>query len=216
MLAQFGIEITPWQPANCGWEVDWSQSFLERAEGKPLKNLTVRAGAESVSGELLVTKYGLEGGAIYRLGRTLRGMKEPAMTIDFKPQLSVDHLRERAANLNGAPEWFRVWKLSAAAVALLETKDEARDLESAIEQVKNFKLRLQGPRPIAEAISSAGGVAWSELDATLMLRKAPGVFVAGEMIDWEAPTGGYLLQGCFATGTRAGAGAAGSVLGIRK
>jgi predicted flavoprotein YhiN len=74
--------------------------------------------------------------------------------------------------------------------------------------VKNFSLRLQGPRPIDEAISSAGGVPWSELDETLMLRKAPGVFVAGEMIDWEAPTGGYLLQGCFATGTRAGASAA--------
>jgi predicted flavoprotein YhiN len=81
-------------------------------------------------------------------------------------------------------------------------------LESTIEQVKNFRLRLQGPRPIDEAISSAGGVRWSELDENLMLRKMPGVFVAGEMIDWEAPTGGYLLQGCFATGNRAGANAA--------
>ena len=86
--------------------------------------------------------------------------------------------------------------------------EAATGIERAIARVKNFRLRLQGPRPIDEAISSAGGVAWSELDETLMLRKAPGVFVAGEMIDWEAPTGGYLLQGCFATGTRAGASAA--------
>ncbi len=208
ILAQLGIEIAPWQSANCGWEVSWSPAFLERAEGLPLKNLTVRAGEEAVSGELLITKYGLEGGAIYRLGRRLREMKEPTLAIDFKPQLSVENLRERAAELSGASEWWRAWKLNPAAVALLESGEKPAHLESAIEQVKNFTLRLQNPRPIAEAISSAGGVRWGELDETLMLRKAPGVFVAGEMIDWEAPTGGYLLQGCFATGTRAGASAA--------
>jgi uncharacterized flavoprotein (TIGR03862 family) len=225
ILTSHGIEVTSWQPANCGWEVDWSPSFLEQAEGKPLKNLMVRAGDEAVSGELLVTKYGLEGGAIYRLGRVLRGMKEPMLTIDFRPQLSADVLRERAANLSKRSEWFRAWKLSAAAVALLESgdqgpprlssprrvrpvADEAATVERAIERVKNFTIRLLGPRPIEEAISSAGGVPWSELDENLMLRKMPGVFVAGEMIDWEAATGGYLLQGCFATGTRAGASAA--------
>jgi uncharacterized flavoprotein (TIGR03862 family) len=220
ILAKLGIEITPWQPANCGWEVAWSKLFLERAEGKPLKNLTVRVGdsrldrvsphrEESVSGELLITQYGLEGGAIYRLGPQLRGMNEPALTIDLKPQLSVDNLRERAVGLHSPSEWFRAWKLNPVAVALLETNDKpSPDLEQAIGQVKNFTLRLLGPRPIAEAISSAGGVPWSELHESLMLRKAPGVFVAGEMIDWEAPTGGYLLQGCFATGTRAGVSAA--------
>jgi uncharacterized flavoprotein (TIGR03862 family) len=208
ILKQLGITITPWQPANCGWEVSWPQSFLDRAEGKPLKNLTVRVCEEAVSGELLVTKYGLEGGAIYRLGRALRGMSEPTLVIDFKPQLSVENLRERAAIISKMSEWRRAWKLSDAAVALLETNESPNDLEDAIAQVKNFTLRLQGPRPVAEAISSAGGVPWSELDERLMLRKAPGIFVAGEMIDWEAPTGGYLLQGCFSTGTRAGMSAA--------
>ena len=208
MLNRLGLTITPWSPANCGWEVGWPPSFLERAEGKPLKNLMVRAGEEAVSGELLVTKYGLEGGAIYRLGRILRRMEKPALVIDFKPQLTADNLRGRAANLPEASEWFKSWKLSDAAVALLETNETPSDLEGAIALVKNFALRLQGPRPIAEAISSAGGVPWNELDETLMLRKAPGVFVAGEMIDWEAPTGGYLLQGCFSTGTRAGTSAA--------
>jgi hypothetical protein len=140
-------------------------------------------------------------------------MNDPAITIDFKPQLSEDLLRQRAMDFSQASEWYRSWKLSAAAVALLESADENQDarrqsaaatVEGVIERVKNFSLRLKGPRPIAEAISSAGGIAWTELDEKLMLRKAPGLFVAGEMIDWEAPTGGYLLQGCFATGTRAG------------
>jgi predicted flavoprotein YhiN len=170
----------------------------------------VRAGHESVSGELLITQHGLEGGAIYRLGRTLRSMRQPRLEIDFKPQLSVETMRERVASLHDTRDWFRAWKLGAATVALLETicPHACNDREQLIARVKNFTLPLRGPRPIAEAISSAGGVRWSELDENLMLRKLPGVFVAGEMIDWEAPTGGYLLQGCFATGTRAGRAAA--------
>lgn len=208
VLQNLGIEIAPWQPANCGWEVDWPHEFLERAEGRPLKNLTVRAGNEVVSGELLVTRYGLEGGAIYRLGRTLQQMKEPELLVDLKPQLSKDLLRERARSFGKQVDWLGAWKLHPAAIALLETCAPVDDVEQAIELVKNFRIRLQGPRPIAEAISSAGGVRWSELDETLMLHKARGVFVAGEMIDWQAPTGGYLLQGCLTTGTRAGQSAA--------
>src|SRR4051794_31682179 len=119
ILAAHGVELTPWQPANCGWNVDWSPELLALAEGLPLKNLTVRAGEESVSGELLITRHGLEGGAIYRLGRTLRSMSEPGLTLDFKPQLTVEAMRERIANLS-VTEWFRAWKLSKAAIALLE------------------------------------------------------------------------------------------------
>ena len=210
ILAAYGIEIAPWEPANCGWEVAWPEKLLERAEGLPLKNLTVRAGDESVSGELLITHYGLEGGAIYRLGRTLRRMREPRLEIDFKPQLSKENLRERATAIDRAEDWFRAWKLSAGAVALLETifPADCTDRERTIARLKNFGLSLRGPRPIAEAISSGGGVRWAELDDALMLHRMPGVFVAGEMIDWEAPTGGYLLQGCFSTGTRAGGAAA--------
>jgi uncharacterized flavoprotein (TIGR03862 family) len=210
ILALHGIEITSWQPANCGWDVDWPPGLLARAEGLPLKNLTVSAGQESVSGELLITRNGLEGGAIYRLGRALRSMAEPRLTIDFKPQLAVETMRQRIVNLQATEEWFRAWKLSAGAVALLETfsPEKLADRERTIARVKQFAIPLRRPRPMVEAISSAGGVSWSELDETLMLRKAPGIFVAGEMIDWEAPTGGYLLQGCFATATRAGRAAA--------
>jgi uncharacterized flavoprotein (TIGR03862 family) len=214
VLAAHGVDAAPWAPANCGWEVDWPPELLTRAEGLPLKNLTVRAGQESVSGELLITRHGLEGGAIYRLGRTLRSMKQPCLEIDFKPQLSVATMRKRAANLPGACDWFLAWNLSGATVALLYTThpNDRNDREQLIAHVKSLALPLRGPRPIAEAISSAGGVRWRELDRDLMLRKLPGVFVAGEMIDWEAPTGGYLLQGCFATGTRAGRAAAKRVL----
>lgn len=216
-LASHGVEITPWQPANCGWNVNWPASLLARAEGLPLKNLTVSAGKESVSGELLITRNGLEGGTIYRLGRALRSMSQPSLDVDFKPQLTIENLRERAMTLSGHAEWFRAWKLSAAATAVLETMSpELFDLERTIAAVKQFTIPLLGPRPIAEAISSAGGVRWSELDENLMVRRLPGVFVAGEMIDWEAPTGGYLLQGCFTTATKAGSAAAhfGSTTGL--
>jgi uncharacterized flavoprotein (TIGR03862 family) len=210
ILAAHGVEIAPWLPANCGWEVNWPAELLARAEGLPLKNLTVSAGAESISGELLLTRHGLEGGAIYRLGRTLRSMTHPCLEIDFKPQLTIEKLRERVIDLPGSGNWFRAWKLSDAAIALLETffPDDCGDREQLLSRIKKFPLSLRGPRPIAEAISSAGGIRWDELDQNLMLRKLPGIFVAGEMIDWEAPTGGYLLQGCFATGTRAGRAAA--------
>ncbi|MGZ5024231.1 MAG: NAD(P)/FAD-dependent oxidoreductase [Chthoniobacterales bacterium] len=114
--------------------------------------------------------------------------------IDLKPQLSADVLRSRLTSGN--------LKLSPAARTLLDAFP-AREMDT-IDRIKHFVLPLRGPRPIAEAISSAGGILWEELDENLMLKKMPGVFAAGEMIDWEAPTGGYLLQGCFATGTRAG------------
>jgi len=209
VLAEHGVEIAPFVPANCGWNVDWPAAVLERAEGLPLKNLSVRAGDETVSGELLITRDGLEGGAIYRLGPQLR--ETAVLSIDFKPQLTAEALRARATHLLKPNEWYRAWKLSKGAIALLENfyrAEQPPTVDVMVARVKNFILPVLNPRPIAEAISTAGGVSWRELDETLMLRKLPGVFLSGEMIDWEAPTGGYLLQGCFSTGTRAGRAAA--------
>ncbi len=210
LLTQHGVELAPFVPANCGWNVTWPSSVLERAEGLPLKNLIVRAGGERVSGELLITRDGLEGGAIYRLGPALRAMSRPELQIDFKPQVTAEVLRDRAAQFPEPNEWLRAWKLSAGAIALLEgfLPEDCASLEKAIARTKDFVLPLEGPRPIAEAISTAGGVPWRELTEALMLHKMAGIFLAGEMIDWEAPTGGYLLQGCFSTGTRAGRAAA--------
>ena len=206
-----GVQTTPWQPANCGWEVAWDPRLLAAAEGLPLKNITLSAGGRTAAGEALITRYGLEGGALYQLGRELRAMASPVVSIDFKPGVDPDRLLARLP-LGRVPSWgeiSRCWRLGTAARALLEFHGQnlESDAPKLVAAVRNFPLSLSRARPVEEAISSAGGVPWTELDGDLMLRHHPGIFLAGEMIDWEAPTGGYLLQGCFATGTRAGGGA---------
>jgi len=211
IFANAGIKITPLQPANCGYEVVWPAGLLAEAEGQPLKNIVVRAGNESVAGELLITKYGIEGGAIYQLGRTLRAMEQPVITIDLKPFFSIEQLVRK---VEAAPSQYRLrdraldaWRLSRAAAALLKSDEPSCSALELATRAKNYQLVLRGPRPIDEAISTSGGVSWDALDETLMLKAHAGLFCAGEMIDWDAPTGGYLLQGCFSTATRAARGA---------
>jgi uncharacterized flavoprotein (TIGR03862 family) len=207
LLKSMGLTVHPLAPANCGWEHDWPADVLARAEGKPLKNVHVRAGDTLAVGELLITRYGLEGGAIYQLGAALRAMSEPSIAIDFKPTFSVEQLVSKMESVRRQflNEALIRWRLSDAAHALLS--DRAwNDAVSLARAVKQCVIPLKGPRPLAEAISSAGGVGWSELDDRLMIRRFPGLFVAGEMVDWEAPTGGYLMQGCFAMGTHAARG----------
>lgn len=208
-LEKLGIGCASLQAANCGWECDWTPEILAKAEGMPLKNLVVTAGATSIAGELLLTRYGLEGGTIYALGRELRAMETPALIVDFKPTFSLMQLEEKLANASGdlLQAAVRRWKLSAPAAAIFSRGSYASPAELAAE-AKACRIELLRPRPIEEAISSADGVLWRELDENLMLKKCPGVFLAGEMIDWEAPTGGYLLQAAFATGSRAGRSAA--------
>ena len=208
VLENLGVRVAPLTPANCGWEISWPPAVLAQAEGQPLKNISARAGEVVAAGELLVTKYGLEGGAIYQLGPTLRAMAEPEIVIDFKPAHTEQQLVRKLGNCprNFLAEARSRWKLCDAAFGILENlqdREPFTSAESLAATVKRCPLRLTGPRPLAEAISSAGGVRWGELDGGLMVRRLPGVFVVGEMIDWDAPTGGYLMQGCFATGTRA-------------
>jgi uncharacterized flavoprotein (TIGR03862 family) len=210
LFAEAGIHVTPLTPANCGYEVDWPADFLAQAEGLPLKNVEVRAGDEAVAGELLITRYGLEGGAIYQLGRPLRVMAPPAIEIDLKPAFTCEQLMAKFDAATGASPLEKAttaWRLSRAAQALLRMRTPSGNVAQLAALTKSFPLTLKGPRPLAEAISSAGGVGWDELDEQLMLRRWPGIFCAGEMLDWEAPTGGYLLQGCFSTATRAARGA---------
>ncbi len=150
-----------------------------------------------------MTRYGLEGGLIYQLGSALREMPAPALAIDFKPNHTAARL---TAKLQPVRRDFltaarQAWRLGDAAHAILARRQWASAAALACE-TKHCVLPLTGPRPIAEAISSAGGVCWDELDDTLMVRKYPGLHLAGEMVDWEAPTGGYLLHGCLATATR--------------
>ena len=207
VLSRLGICVNPLMPANCGWETSWPAEVLRIAEGKPLKNLVIHAGNYEAKGELMVTSYGLEGGAIYQLGAALRSMPEPMIHIDFKPTYSIEQLATKLMGTKHLPihACHRHWKLSDAAHALLcHGLSEATSASELAARAKSFPIAFSAPRPIDEAISSAGGVSWDELDETLMLKKLPGIFLAGEMIDWEAPTGGYLMQGCFATGTLAG------------
>jgi uncharacterized flavoprotein (TIGR03862 family) len=210
LLTKADIAVIPVAPANCGYEVAWPAAFLEEAEGLPLKNIVLRAAGESVAGELLITKYGLEGGAIYQLSRALRTMKAPSLEIDLKPAFTVEQLTAKIRHARGdhlIGQAASAWRLSQAAVALLRLRPPFASGEELASVAKAYPLVLRGPRPIAEAISTAGGVSWEELDDHLMLKKLPGIFCAGEMIDWDAPTGGYLLQGCFSTATRAAQGA---------
>jgi len=204
IFQNLGIACHPLAPANCGWEHEWPPDVLTAAEGKPLKNLHVRAGDAHAIGELILTRYGLEGGAIYQLGSTLRAMPEPAISLDFKPTFTEAQLSAKMESVRRdfLAEARTRWKLSDPAHAILSQKTWP-DAVTLAHAVKNCHIPLTRPRPLDEAISSAGGICWKEIDSTLMLEKLPGVFVAGEMIDWEAPTGGYLMQGCFATATRA-------------
>lgn len=213
LLEGKGVHVSALRPANCGWECEWPPEVLIACEGKPLKNIAASADGVTQRGELLVTKYGLEGGALYALSAALGQMEQPVLSIDFKPDSSLDRLVKRLGTARSRffSEACLRWRLDEVCVALLSAFLPVESFCSAAataHAVKNFRLPLRCPRPVGEAISTAGGVAFSCLNERLMLRDLPGVFVAGEMLDWEAPTGGYLMQGCFATGTQAGKGAA--------
>ena len=211
ILEKLDVAVVPLQPANCGWECAWP-SAVRACAGQPLKNIAARAGERVAVGELLITEYGLEGGALYQLGSALRALPAPEIVIDFKPSQSAEQLAKKMTGATGdlLAAARQRWRLSDGAHAILAGRAAAAPGSAALAALaKACPLALTRPRPIAEAISSAGGVRWDALDEHLMIRGLPGVFVAGEMIDWEAPTGGYLITGCLATGSRAGRGALG-------
>lgn len=211
IVESLGVPIHPLQAANCGWECEWTDATREIAEGQPLHHLKITAGDIALNGELMVTRYGFEGTPIYQLGRILRKMEAPEIVIDFKPMFTVDHMVKKmeSARRDFYKEARLRWKLTEPMCAILrQYYGEFDSAEALARAAKACRIPLKGARPIEEAISSSGGVPWSALDSQLMIRKLPGVYCAGEMIDWEAPTGGFLIQGCFATGTVAGEAAA--------
>jgi uncharacterized flavoprotein (TIGR03862 family) len=213
-LASRGVEIRPFQPANCGFEIAWSDHFRGRAAGQPLKNIGLSLGGDVVRGEMVVTRHGIEGGAVYAISAALRNRLPAVLTLDLKPQMEVDALAHRLAERRKGRS-LSAWltgelKLSSLAYSLLrEVSEVVPDDPTALARlIKAVPLKVERTRPIAEAISSAGGIAFEAVDAALMLRALPGAFVAGEMLDWEAPTGGYLLQGCFGSAVAAADGVA--------
>ena len=216
-LHAIGVELVPFKPANCGFVVEWSPLFRDKFAGAPLKPIALSHRGVAARGEAVVTAYGLEGGAVYALSAALRDEieREGAATleIDLKPDVGEDRLAARLIDRPGQslPTFLRKSAgLSPVAIALMrEGGPLPRDDAAALaRRIKRTTLRLVATAGIARAISSAGGVKWSEVDANLMIARRPGIFVAGEMLDWEAPTGGYLLQASISTGFVAGRAAA--------
>ena len=212
-----GCEIAPLRPANMGFTVAWSDHLRARFAGAPLKRIALTFEGVTLRGEAVITEQGVEGGAVYALSAPLReaiaAHGEATLLLDLRPDIPLADLRrrlgDRPAALSLSNHLRRAGGLAPVAVALVqEALHGGAPRNDLAALVKALPLRLTAPFPIARAISSAGGLAWSEVDETLMLRRHPGLFACGEMLDWEAPTGGYLLQACFATGRAAGRAAA--------
>ncbi len=221
-LGAQGIDIAPLRSANSGFLVAWSDLFRERFEGEPLKGIALSFGGLSVRGEMTVTRGGIEGGAVYALSAPLReavlAKGEAVLHVALRPDLSRADLIKRLSaprKKQSLSTYLRKQAgLSPVAIGLLQEAIIVSDLRPSAmppDQLASFvnavPIKLIGVAPLDRAISTAGGISFDEIDPHYMLRKLPGVFVAGEMLDWEAPTGGYLLQACFATGAAAGRGA---------
>ncbi|MCU1373605.1 MAG: hypothetical protein JWO68_891 [Actinomycetia bacterium] len=220
-LADAGIDVRPLRPANCGFTTRWSDAFRTRFAGTPLKNVRLSGGGGSARGDAMVTDAGIEGGAVYALAAGLRDAIDAGgpteLLVDLHPDRTVDELAERLANRR--PKDSRSSALRRAGVSPVgiglareATGNQPPDGAGALAALlKAVPVALVGVQPLARAISSAGGIALDEVDDTFMLRHRPGTFVAGEMLDWEAPTGGYLLQATFSTAVAAARGAIGWV-----
>jgi uncharacterized flavoprotein (TIGR03862 family) len=209
VLAARGVAVAPWQPANMGFRVDWSP-HMARHFGAPVKGAVLCIPGRTERGEFVVSARGLEGGGIYALSRALR--EGAPLTIDLLPQLTLAEAEARLARARpGETAANRLRKLGLSPVAVALVQEWARPLpegKALARRLKALPVPLDGPRPLDEAISVAGGIRASALTPGLELRALPGVFACGEMLDWEAPTGGYLLTACLATGRWAGRAAA--------
>jgi uncharacterized flavoprotein (TIGR03862 family) len=220
VIEREGIAVSPLRPSNCGFRVAWSDRFRDRFEGHPLKTIALSCGTQCVRGEAVITRDGLEGGAVYALSATLREAIAAAgkaiVTVDLFPDMPADAVSRKLSAPRGKQSLSNALRktlsLSPAAIGLAQEVTggglAALTPQAMASFLKAIALQLIGIAPIDRAISTAGGIAFNEIDGCFMLRGRPGVFVAGEMLDWEAPTGGYLLQACLATGAAAGAGAA--------
>lgn len=209
ILSGLGISISPFQPSNVGYEIDFSEELLKEAEGRPIKNCILKTDQGEKRGELVITRYGIEGTPVYFVGTPGEA------SLDFRPDLSHEDLLKQLSrplreNLSPFRRVKKLGGLGEGALALLfhhlSESDHllARtDLKKLATFIKNFPLKLKGPRSLSESISSSGGLHWDELDESLMLLKVPGVFVCGEMIEWDAPTGGFLIQASVSQGYHA-------------
>lgn len=223
ILAGCPVDIAPLKPANCGFDVRWTDHFRTKFAGQPVKNVTVTAThrdgvAVRARGDCVITEHGLEGGAIYLVSAALRDGIEAEGTATLHMDLAPDRALERLTADLSQPRGKRTMAthltrragiagVKAGLLREVVNTEDFADAARVAEAIKSLPIRIVAPRPLAEAISTAGGLAFEALDERLMIRSLPGLFCAGEMLDWEAPTGGYLLTACLATGRAAGAGA---------
>ena len=219
LLAARGVEVAPLRPSNCGFDVEWSTHFSSRHAGQPLKGVAIAFEGWRQAGECVVTAGGVEGSLVYAASAALRDRiaqaGEATFHLDLLPQRSLEWVAAELVHPRGprslSTHLKTRLKLDGAKAGLLwelVPKEVQNDATAFARQIKALPVRVTAPRPTAEAISTAGGVRFEAMDAHGMLRAMPGVFCAGEMLDWEAPTGGYLLTACFASGHAAGRGAA--------
>jgi len=221
ILRERGVAVAPLRPSNCGFDVRWSEHFRAKYTGHPVKSVAVRVASEPRAwqrGEFVVTDYGVEGGVVYPVASLLRDDIErtgsAVLVIDLTPDRDLARLTQELSRPRGkrtmAAHLARRAGVTGVKAGLLREvvrKEDFADSTKLAAAIKALPLPLVAARPIEEAISTAGGVAFDALDERLMLRALPGVFCAGEMLDWDAPTGGYLLTACLATGRAAGGGA---------
>ncbi|MCR5889809.1 TIGR03862 family flavoprotein [Hymenobacter sp. J193] len=210
LLEELGIRCVPFAPGNCGAEVAWSDFFREKVGRAPLKNVALSCLGLPVRGEIMLTDYGLEGTPVYALTpelRTALADGAPAqLHLNLKPDVPLAQLTEKLRQRRATQSWPKflaeTLRLKPPVPTLLRelVPELPTNADALARLLTHLPIPIAGLRPLEEAISSAGGVAWPEVTEELMLRQRPGTFVAGEMLDWEAPTGGYLLQGCFSTG----------------
>jgi uncharacterized flavoprotein (TIGR03862 family) len=219
LLAARGVPVAPLRPANCGFEVAWSEHFRSRFAGQPVKPVVASCAGRRQSGEFNITEHGIEGGLVYAFSAALRDAlaagEAAVLNLDLLPGRSLERLTADLARPRGhdslASHLRRRAGIEGVKAGLLREYCPAASTLPAGDLallLKALPLAVQAPRPLDEAISSAGGVCFAALDDGLMIRQLPGVFCAGEMLDWEAPTGGYLLTACFASGHAAGGAAA--------
>ncbi|HEX3984585.1 MAG TPA: TIGR03862 family flavoprotein [Acidisoma sp.] len=216
VLAKKGIQIDAFRPANAGMRIGWSDFFREKFAGTPLKSIAMRWQDQLSRGDGIISTYGLEGGLVYPLASAVHRATATggptSITLDLRPDVTEAAIAERLRQIRSRDSLSsglrRTLGLAPAAVALLREsrRDLQRDPAALAALIKRLPLAVTGTEGLGRAISSAGGVRWSEIDARFMLKHLPGVFLAGEMLDWDAPTGGYLLQASFATGFAAGQG----------
>jgi hypothetical protein len=216
-LKQAGVKVEALRPSNCGFDVAWSEHFREKYDGHPIKSVILSFGSLRQQGEFIVTKEGVQGGLIYTASAMMRDEIDAngvaIMHLDLKPDRTLEWLVDKLSRPRGKrslasylEKSLGIHNVKAGLLREFVSKEDFTNAERLAGFIKALPVPLIAPRPLDEAISSAGGVTFESLDEHLMIRNMPGVFCAGEMLDWEAPTGGYLLTACFSSGHAAGNG----------